>query len=186
MRFLTSLALVARLSIQESNKWHLLPCSQPVPDVPDSNPFSGSSSVSLRSLSSSLQKFFSSPITPCTTPTVCRSSPTAISSSPIHSAASSPCWPALCSSRRAFASVTSNSTASSVASTSSPSLSAPSRGLPSQPAAPGCQEPPCRPPHGSSAPPLPSSLRVTAKSPSIASGWPVPTPSRLPSSPAAC
>ena len=57
--------------------------------IHDSKPFSGSPWVSLRSLSSSLQRFFSPPITPCTTPTVCRSSPTAISSSPIHSAASS-------------------------------------------------------------------------------------------------
>ena len=46
-----------------SESWHLPPCSCPVPAVPDSKPFSGSLLVSLRSLSSSLQKFFSSPIT---------------------------------------------------------------------------------------------------------------------------
>ena len=61
-----------------------------------------------------------------------------------------------------------------------------SRGSPSPPAGRACPEPPCRPPPGWSAPPPPSSPRVTAKSSSIASGWPVPTPSRLPSSPAAC
>jgi len=51
----------------------------PATAVPDSRPFSGSPLVSRRSLSLLLQKFFSSPTIPCTTPTVCRSSRTAIS-----------------------------------------------------------------------------------------------------------
>src|SRR6185437_6952335 len=58
-------------------KWHLLPHSSR--RLLNSRPFSGYPLVSLRSLSSSLQKLFSSPITLGTTLTVCKSSPTAIS-----------------------------------------------------------------------------------------------------------
>ena len=57
-----------------------------------------------------------------------------------------------------------SSIASSAASTSSPSLSVPLPGSPSPPDVPGFPEPPCRPLPGSSAPPPPSSPRVTVRS----------------------